>query len=111
MITEFSYQEVLRTIGSVLENTGSDTANIALLAGAATVSAPDWPAEQVWDRAALEAEVATQRGWRAGAGHPSGRAAGRTSHDLRAVGWMLDGQGAGPYALAVALSAVRVRLP
>jgi hypothetical protein len=111
MIADLSYQEVLRTIGAVLEDAGSETANIALLAEAATVSAPGWPAEQVWDRGALEAEMAAQRGWRAVGRHAPARVAGRTSHDLRVVGWMLDAQGVGPYALAVALSAVRVRLP
>jgi len=111
MIADLSYQEVLRTIGAVLERNGSDTASIALLAEAATVSAPGWPAEQVWDRGALETEIAAQRGWRNDVRGRSAPAAGRASHDLRVVGWMLEAQGVGPYAVTLALSAVRVRLP
>jgi len=111
MIADLSYQEVLRTIGAVLDGAGDDIANIALLAEAATVSAPGWTAEQVWDRGALEAEMAAQRGWRAAPHRAPARAAGRTSHDLRVVGWMLDAQGVGPYAVTLARSAVRVRLP
>src|SRR5262249_12064384 len=111
MIADLSYQEVLRTIGAVLEGAGDDVANIALLAEAATVSAPSWPGEQVWDRGALEAEMAAQRGWRAVGYHAPARAAGRTSRDLRVVGWMLDAQGVGPYAVTLARGAVRVRLP
>jgi hypothetical protein len=59
-----SYQEILRTLGTLLDQSGSDSATLVLSAKSAAVQAPHWTWPRVWSREALQAESASQRSWR-----------------------------------------------
>jgi hypothetical protein len=104
-----SYQETLRTVGTLLDGARADTAVIGLATDRAEAILPTWRHPRVWDRDALEAEVARQRGWRTR--RPQARGlpcAGPMSRDLRSVGWLLDAQRVGPCTVAVAPDGIQV---
>ena len=97
-----TYQETLRTVGTLLDRAGTDIAVIALAADRTQAILPTWQYRRVWDPDALAAEAARQRGWRhAGERAADQPGAGPLSRDLRNIGWLLDAQLAGPYTVAV----------
>jgi hypothetical protein len=104
-----SYQEILRTLGTLLDQSGSDSATLVLSAQGAAVQAPSWTWTRVWSREALAAESANQRSWRARPRPPQLARTGRFNRVLRVVGAALDAEGGGPYTLLVDEEQVRVR--
>jgi len=104
-----TYQETLRTVGTLLDHAGADAAVIALAADRTEAILPTWQSPRVWDLAALQAEVARQRGWRQAGQRAADRPwAGPMSRDLRHIGWMLDAQLAGPYTVVVSPQHIQV---
>src|SRR5581483_10174339 len=59
-----TYQEILRTLGTLLDQSGSATARITLSLESAEVQAPSWPWQHTWSRDALYLESDRQRSWR-----------------------------------------------
>jgi hypothetical protein len=104
-----TYQETLRTVGTLLEHAGADAAVIALAPDRTEAILPTWRSPRVWDVDALQAEVARQRSWRQAGPRPADRPwAGPMSRDLRYIGWMLDAQLAGPYTVVVSPQHIQV---
>jgi hypothetical protein len=107
-----SYQETLRTLGTLLDWAETDAATIELSAQGAEVSVPTWRGPRVWDWDELRAEAARQRNWRnlreAGCEPAWAR---RISRELRTMGWMLDAQPAGAYyTVELAPETIQVRV-
>jgi len=104
-----TYQETLRTVGTLLEHAGADAAVIALAPDRTEAILPTWQSPCVWDVDALQAEVARQRSWRQAGQRGADRPwAGPMSRDLRHIGWMLDAQLAGPYTVVVSPQYIQV---
>jgi hypothetical protein len=112
MATEaLTFQETLRTLGMLLDQSGSESAEIALSATGATVrpaAAWSWPRE--WSVEALARESARQRSWRGGRA-PRGSRPDGVRWRLRVVGTALDAEGAGPCTISVQPDTVRVQKP
>src|SRR5687767_8066067 len=108
MPESLSYQDVMRTLGTLLDHAGIKTATITLAAAAAHVSAPGWPWPAVWDQGALHAQTIAQRSLRL---HPRARRiprAGRASKRLRVVGAALDLADKAPYRITVEPDTIQV---
>ncbi len=106
-----SYQETLRTLGTLLDWADTDAATIKLSDAGAEVSVPTWRTPRVWDWDELQAEAARQRNWRnlreLGCEPAWSR---RISRELRTMGWMLDAQPAGlRYTVELAPKNIQVR--
>ncbi len=103
-----SYQETLRTLGTLLDQAGIKTATIKLGPEGAEVVASDWPWPRVWDREAIAAQAEAQRAWRYKPRPRRLRGAGRVAQRLRVVGAALDMDGQAPYLVMLDASTVRV---
>ena len=103
-----TYQEILRTLGTLLDQSGSSSATLVLSAQGAVVQAPCWTWARVWAREALQLESASQRSWRDRPRPPHLARAGRFNRMLRVVGAALDAENGGPYTLEVDEEQVRV---
>jgi hypothetical protein len=84
-----TYEETLRTLGTILDSAGSDVAVIDLSAARARFQASGARVPRAWMPDALSAESERQRRER-GQRAPSGPRARRLSHELRLVGAELD---------------------
>ncbi|SRR5579884_234830 len=104
-----TYQEILRTLGTLLDQSGSTTATIILCAESAFVQAPTWPWQPHWSRDALCLESGRQRSWRSQSRPAHMAKHGRFNSILRVVGVALDAQGGGPYTIVATEDVVRVR--
>ncbi len=99
--TRLSYQEMLRTLGTVLELMDLSRTIITLSREGAEVIAPGWRAPRVWSAHALRLEAAAQRRWRVARVHPALQPRGLAQR-LRAVGTALDRvRGSDLYVLVV----------
>ena len=108
MPESLSYQDVMRTLGTLLDHAGIKTASITLAADGAHVSAPDWPWPAIWDQGALHAQTLAQRTLRL---HPRARKiprAGRASKRLRVVGAALDLADKAPYRVTIDPETIQV---
>ncbi len=108
MAEPLAYQEMLRTIGALLDQLGAMTATIGLAPAGAQVSAPGWPWPRTWEPEALVAQAAAQRGLRV---QPRSRRlarAGRIAARLRVVGTALDADAAGPYLVLLDADEIQV---
>jgi hypothetical protein len=103
-----TYQEMLRTLGTLLDQAGIKTATIKLDREGAYVSAPGWPWPRVWDCEALDAQADAQRMWRYKARPRRVRGPGRTAKRLRVVGAALDVDNQAPYLLMLDANTVSV---
>jgi hypothetical protein len=103
-----TYQEMLRTLGTLLDQAGIKTATIQLDAEGAHVTAPDWPWPRAWDCAAIEAQAEAQRIWRFKPRPRRVRGPGRGAKRLRVVGAALDVDAQAPYLLQLDGNTVRV---
>jgi hypothetical protein len=103
-----TYQEMLRTLGTLLDRAGAKTATIFLSAEGAQVSAPGWPWARAWDLEALQAQTAAQRGRRLNRRARRIPRSGRTSKRLRVVGAALDLENRGPYTVTLAPDVIQV---
>jgi hypothetical protein len=108
MTEPLTYQEMLRTLGALLDQTGSQTATLGVSPAGARVSAPGWPWPQHWEAEALRAQAAWQRSLRLHARTRKAARAGRLSQRLRVVGAALDIDAAGPYLVTVEADHVQV---
>jgi hypothetical protein len=97
---QLSYQEMLRTLGGVLDTHGSAVAVIHLSPTSARVSADVAAVREEWNPEALAAESERQRRLRVGS-DPAGTVpwARRLGWQLRLVGAALDIVGPGPYTV------------
>jgi hypothetical protein len=95
-----TYEETLRTLGTVLDSAGSDVAVIDLSAARARIQASGARVPRAWTRDALTAESERQRRERGGQ-QPSDLRARQLSHELRLVGADLDRARAGRCTLTV----------
>ena len=102
-----TYQEMLRTLGTLLDQAAIKVATIKLDAEGAYVAAEGWPWPRVWDREAIEALADAQHMWRAKP-RRRGRGSGRTAQRLRVVGAALDVDNQAPYLLMLDANVVRV---
>jgi hypothetical protein len=109
MDSSLTYQEILRTLGTLLDQAGGDTATLELTTKSAVVEAPSWPGPREWSLDALLLESERQRSWRNHPRPPHMARAGHFNRILRVVGAVLDAQGGGPYTLVVEEQLVRVR--
>jgi hypothetical protein len=106
-----TFQETLRTLGMLLDQSSTDSAEIVLSATGATVrtsTAWSWPRE--WSSEALASESARQRNWRAENTPAQHRLEG-VRWALRVIGTELDAEGSGPYTILVHSDTVRVQKP
>ena len=101
-----TYQEMLRTLGTLLDQAAIKIATIKLDAEGAYVSADGWPWPRVWDLEAIQAQAEAQRMWRYK--KRRGRGPGRTAKRLRVLGAALDVDNQAPYLLMLDASVVRV---
>jgi hypothetical protein len=102
-----NYQEILRTLGMLLDSCGSETAVIMLGPECIELTAPHWPYEGRWTREALCEASAAQRALRA-TRPPEAWPLEGLRWCLRLVGAELDVQGPGYYVLVVEQDTVRV---
>jgi hypothetical protein len=109
-VNTLSYQEMLRTLGMLLDAGGCDTAVIVVTPEGAEVSAPAWPHDRQWEPAALDEQSAMQRGYRSTRPSDEGPVEG-LCWCLRPIGAELDVRGPGKYAVTVLQDAVRVQGP
>jgi hypothetical protein len=98
--TMLSYEETLRTLGTVLDSAGSDVAVIDLTAARARIKASGSRVPRAWTRDALAAESERQRRDRGGR-QPGDARARQLSHELRLVGADLDRARAGRCTVTV----------
>jgi hypothetical protein len=85
-----SYEETLRTLGTLLEQQGQTHAVLTLSADGVEVIAPRWRAPRRWTHESLREEAVTQRHWRHQRSPASRLQPGAVAHRLRAVGLALD---------------------
>jgi hypothetical protein len=110
MEEKLSYQEMLRTLGTVLSEHNDEEAVITVTPDGAALSAPWWRGRPIWDLAALGEECDRQRKWRT---QPRLRW-DRPTHvgrRLRAVGAELDAMGGSHFVIRVRRGAVHVEAP
>jgi hypothetical protein len=108
MPESLTYQEMLRTLGTLLDHAGSKSATIELSPEGAEVTATPWPWPRQWDPAAILAQTVVQRTLRM---NPRARKiprAGRISKRLRVVGAALDVENRAPYRLTMEVNAIVV---
>jgi hypothetical protein len=108
LLSALTYQEMLRTLGTLLDEAGCPTANLRLCPQGAEVIAAGWNECRVWTARDLRDAAARQRRRRsAGSATTFPRQGWRTS--LRALGAHLDTLRGGSYVLTVQPDAVRVQ--
>jgi hypothetical protein len=108
MLSALTYQEILRTLGTLLDEAGCLTANLRLSLQGAEVIASGWSERRVWTARDLGDAAARQRRSRsAGSATTLPRQGWRLS--LRALGAHLDALRGGSYVLTVQPDAVRVQ--
>jgi hypothetical protein len=108
MFSALTYQEMLRTLGALLDDAGCRTAVIRLSRQGAEVIAPRWKGPRVWTAQDLRDAAARQRRGRASWRAPTTPRKGWGSH-LRALGAHLDTLRGGSYVLTVQADVVRVQ--
>jgi hypothetical protein len=101
-------EEILRTLGMLLDICGCDTAVLVLTPGGAEVTARGWRYDQHWSLEALQRESAIQRGCRL-LKPADGWPVEGLRWCLRPIGAYLDAAGPGKYVLTVKPHAVRVQ--
>jgi len=101
-------QELLRTLGTLLDECGAERAVIRLSPGSAEVISPSWRLEQRWSRDAIAAASALQQQLRA---QPRERPlpVGGLRWSLRIVGAALDALGGGAFTITVGPDQVQIR--
>jgi len=103
-----SYQETLRTLGTLLEQQRTPRAVITLSRAGVEVLAPGWRVPQLWTPQMLRLERAAQRRWRQARGRRPVQPGGLAQR-LRAVGAALDCVlGSDLYVLTVNADGVQV---
>lgn len=108
MLSALTYQEMLRTLGTLLYEAGCPTANLRLSLQGAELIAAGWNERRVWTARDLRDAAARQRRSRsAGERHHPPRQGWRIS--LRALGAHQDTLRGGSYVLTVQPDAVRVQ--
>jgi hypothetical protein len=85
-----SYEEILRTLGTLLERQGHSHAVLTLSAEGVEVIAPNWRAPRRWTHESLQKESVAQRHSRYRHSPVSRLQPGGIAHRLRAVGIALD---------------------
>jgi len=111
MAPAVTYQETLRTLGTLLNQAGRERDEGALSAQGAVINADPWAWQPVWDAAHIGAESDVQRSWRLDPRTRNTPRAGRVGNALRVVGAALDADGGGPFAISVERDVVRVQGP
>ena len=108
MAEPLNYQEMLRTIGTLLDMCRCERGILVVSPHGADVSAPGWEYSRDWTMAGLEGVSALQRTWR---GQPSAYRLPSVGHRwrLRVVGAELDAVGATAYTLTVQPEAIQVQ--
>jgi hypothetical protein len=108
MAERLSYQEILRTVGTLLASTPVETATLHVSRESAEVSVPPGTPPRRWTLAALQTESQRQRDWRLQPRlrwqHPQ-----HIGRHLRGVGRALDAVGDGPYTIITRPGAVQVQ--
>jgi hypothetical protein len=107
-----TYQEMLRTLGTLLDECGGSTAVIKVSRQGAEVVAPGWRWDREWTMVEVTAASTEQRAWRE-KGSVEHRRINTTQlrWRLRLVGAELDAAGGRPYLLTVQPDTVRVQGP
>ena len=107
MATALTYQETLRTLGTLLDLEGSDRAVIAVSPHGAEVVAYAWDGHRAWTTEALRRESAVQQAWR---GRPDAyKLPPEGMHRLRAIAAELDAVGGDAYVLTAQPEGIRVQ--
>jgi hypothetical protein len=109
-LEELTCQELLRTLGTLLDECGGERAVILLSPGGAEVISSAWRLGQQWSLDAIATASAFQRRWRA---QPPERPLppGGLRWSLRVVGAELDALGSGSYTITVRPDRVQVQSP
>ena len=109
MTEALTFQETLRTLGMLLDQSAADSAEIVLSTTGATVrTTAAWPWLREWTAQTLADESARQRSWRADNAARQSRRDG-VRWGLRTVGTELDNRGPGTYTISVHPHEVRVQ--
>lgn len=107
-----TYEETLRTLGTLFDTTRTREAVIRLSAQGAEVVAGTWRGPALWDHDALRSAAAQQRAQRLVARYARTRRSDESAHYLRLVGAELDRHGrGGEYVLKLQGSHVAVEAP
>jgi hypothetical protein len=105
-----TYQEMLRTLGTLLDECGGPTAVIKVSRQVAEVVASGWRWDREWTMVEVTAASTEQRAWREKGSVEHRRInTTRLRWRLRLVGAELDAAGGGPYLLTVQPDTVRVQ--
>ena len=108
MADPLTYQEMLRTLGTLLDDCRCTNAVIRVSPQGAEIIAPGWRGDREQTIEEIRRQSAIQRGWRAQrrtqSVHPEG-----LRWSLRVVGAELDAVGARSYVLTVQPDGVRVQ--
>lgn len=105
-----TYQEMLRTLGTLLDEADGETGIVAVDRTAAWVLSPVWPRDRRWSMAALARLSAEQRDRRAQPSTPPLRQVA-LRHKLRTIGALLDRQGYPSYVIVVQPTGVQIESP
>ncbi len=111
MPDDLTYQEILRTIGILLEIANARDVRIVLADQAATVSGPSWHGPSEWSVADLATESSDQRTWRFHPRPDKTPRAGILANCLRSIGAIIDMRGGSPYTIDLEPTQVHVRGP
>src|SRR6478609_4626224 len=100
MSDRFTYQEMLRTLGALLDADGCALAVLRVSRQEAEIAAPGWRGAPMWTAEALRAAAAKQRAARA-LPCPPGQGPSRWGPILRALGAHLDTLAGSRYVLTL----------
>jgi hypothetical protein len=103
-----TYQEILRTLGTLLDQCRCESAIILLSHQGAEVTARTWRWQREWTMNAILGASSTQRAWRSRRRDRQWRAEGLRWR-LRLVGAELDAVGAGRYVITIQPGNIRVQ--
>jgi hypothetical protein len=104
-----THQELLRTLGTVLDQAGATTATLTVAPDQVTVELPSSPLPIPCGAAVLQGESATQRGWRQPGVHSPFLPDRGVRRGLRVLGGALDSQPIEAYIVTINPHAIAVR--
>ena len=104
-----THEELLRTLGTVLDQAGAATVTLTVAPDDVTVELPSSPLPIPCGAAVLQGESASQRGWRQPGVRPPLLPDRGVWRALRVLGGVLDSQPIEAYTVTISPRAIQVR--